>query len=697
MLSTSATFAGIDYNARKVEQGRAALIERSGFGWAQDLPCTLMDDKQYMLDQMALNPRCKKGQFHFALSCRGREYTFEQLTDLAHQVLDHLGYGGQPTLIFAHTDTDNNHIHVICPRVTADGKRIDSNREAERAKEFLDQLLVREVKQVPDIKREADHYRFTSVEQFIYVMRSLGCEASHHVPNRDDYGKIDGMEYDPDNIYVWRNAEPVKSYPVAEIQKCAKKTLTAKQKGRAAELKRLVLDLRRAECGTRNAECGGRSAERGTRNAERGGRNVKIRTRKEFFASEQVRQFIASTDKEALAKAGMTEEDLRQLVLFREEARERLGITICYQRDRNGVPRGLSIVDPASRAAYLGSEILGKQTMRHLLDPTLEERQQAEAAKADQAKDATATAAKGTTSAERKADQAKTKAAQARDMRVRALCRMLAGIVRNPEYQVKLSWSVDNDLFLRIGNKEVYKPVRTADLQHANRYGVDRDVYLMAVYFPHETFRLLKRDFARQCKERGVLPNAFDIDTIRINKTYAGDARIEVCFKGEEEFHSKFMDMKDFVDFMNNHNRKDDDWQERLRLVGKYLGYECCRHMLEGFEVETLERGYADSHGMDAERIFREPDWHDESPEVSECVFFFEEILVSFIEYIGVAFSAPGGSRYANREYEVGQGESPKVIIGGVEYDLRDVRNGLVSTKQTRQVTVQRRKRGRGL
>lgn len=69
--------------------------------------------------------------------------THEQLVSFARRYMNEMGYGqqDQPMLIYAHHDTDNNHIHVITSRVAPDGQKIDNNHERRRSQDVINRLL----------------------------------------------------------------------------------------------------------------------------------------------------------------------------------------------------------------------------------------------------------------------------------------------------------------------------------------------------------------------------------------------------------------------------------------------------------------------------------------------------------------------------------------------------------------------------
>ncbi len=142
ILPSSTTFHAVDYNERKVSEGVAELLEMKGFDLI-DQNYTPEDLKQAFIDYTyQYNDRIQKPQFHLAISCRGNEYTHEQLLEIAHKYLDEMGYGdpNQPVLIYAHHDTDNNHLHIVTSRVAPDGHKIDHNQERIRSQEVINRM-----------------------------------------------------------------------------------------------------------------------------------------------------------------------------------------------------------------------------------------------------------------------------------------------------------------------------------------------------------------------------------------------------------------------------------------------------------------------------------------------------------------------------------------------------------------------------
>ena len=180
ILPSSATFHAVEYNERKVSQGKAELLEMTNFGYIGSTGTYTWEElTKYLMDYTSSNGRIKKPQFHVAISCRGKEYSKEQLVAIAHQYMDEMGYGysGQPMLIYAHHDTDNNHIHIITSRVDPYGRKINHNHERLRSQETINRIMgVDETARLNVSISQALEYKFASVPQFMAIMETLGYE-----------------------------------------------------------------------------------------------------------------------------------------------------------------------------------------------------------------------------------------------------------------------------------------------------------------------------------------------------------------------------------------------------------------------------------------------------------------------------------------------------------------------------------------
>ena len=180
ILPSSTTFHAVDYNERKVSEGVAELLEMKNFGFVGQIePYTSDQLKQYLMLYTSRNERIKVPQFHLAISCRGDEYTYEQLLDIAHKYLKEMGYGeeGQPILIYAHHDTDNHHLHIVTSRVAPDGHKIDDHHERIHSQDVINRLMGENQQQrASEAVKNAFEYKFATLNQFRAILESCGYE-----------------------------------------------------------------------------------------------------------------------------------------------------------------------------------------------------------------------------------------------------------------------------------------------------------------------------------------------------------------------------------------------------------------------------------------------------------------------------------------------------------------------------------------
>ena len=184
ILPGSSNFHAVLYNERKVAKGTARLIEIKNFGILEDIDSfgkpTPEELRSYLQTYSARNGRIRQTQFHLAISCKGQGMSEDELLDFAHAYLKEMGYGqdGQPLLVYAHRDTDNNHIHIVTSRVAPDGNKINDSQERIRSQKAIDRILGHDARKNTEIDLEnAKGYYYTSMAQFKALLSSLGYES----------------------------------------------------------------------------------------------------------------------------------------------------------------------------------------------------------------------------------------------------------------------------------------------------------------------------------------------------------------------------------------------------------------------------------------------------------------------------------------------------------------------------------------
>ena len=195
ILQSTPTFHAVAYNEAKVAKGAATLLEIKNFGEIDNLGYSEPEElTRFLIEYSKQNSRIKNPQFHLAISCKGQEYTHQQLMEFAHQYLKEMGYGDpdQPLLIYGHTDTDNNHIHIITSRVDPRGKKINDSNERRKSQKVLEKILKTNLKEKAEKDVEtAMQFDFRNVQQFKSVMEAMNYECFEK--NGNIYIKKGGM------------------------------------------------------------------------------------------------------------------------------------------------------------------------------------------------------------------------------------------------------------------------------------------------------------------------------------------------------------------------------------------------------------------------------------------------------------------------------------------------------------------------
>jgi hypothetical protein len=175
-LKPSTSFKGISYNFAKMLLDKGELMQVKNFHALQGLLHPRAEDYLHYLE--ALTKQSKRivyPQMHVTLSTSGRTHSKEELTNIAEQWLQGMGYGEQPYLIVFHKDTQNNHVHLVSTRIGRDGKKINDSYEHVNGYKVLDRVMgVNSAEQVRQDMAQALAYRFSSRAQFMMLLEQKG-------------------------------------------------------------------------------------------------------------------------------------------------------------------------------------------------------------------------------------------------------------------------------------------------------------------------------------------------------------------------------------------------------------------------------------------------------------------------------------------------------------------------------------------
>ena len=131
----------IGYNFKKVEKGEANILLAAELYQDKEGSYTM---EEVFADMEALIPkkcRTRKTVFHCSINPHPDEkLSNEQLTQIAKEYMEALGYGNQPYIVFKHNDIAREHIHIVSLRIDGEGKKINDKFEKRRSKQITDTL-----------------------------------------------------------------------------------------------------------------------------------------------------------------------------------------------------------------------------------------------------------------------------------------------------------------------------------------------------------------------------------------------------------------------------------------------------------------------------------------------------------------------------------------------------------------------------
>lgn len=173
--SSGNDFHGVQYNDKKVEKGKGELMLMKNFPSFINQESSKEQVRDYF-KSISNNKKVKSPQFHAVISTKFQEHNKEELTTVAENFMNDLGYGDQPYIAVFHKDTENNHIHIVSTRVSKEtGKKINDSYEKLKAQKALKNTL----EKLYGLNVEKDlnkllSYKFSSIAQLELLLKRNG-------------------------------------------------------------------------------------------------------------------------------------------------------------------------------------------------------------------------------------------------------------------------------------------------------------------------------------------------------------------------------------------------------------------------------------------------------------------------------------------------------------------------------------------
>lgn len=127
-------YGALAYNQQKVDKGRGAVLATSGIREPADGRFGVAALAEELLAWMPRHVRTEKPVVHISLNPDPQDVlSDEELADIAADYMEGMGWGGQPYIVYKHTDIERTHIHIVSVQVDSSGRKIRDSRRNERS------------------------------------------------------------------------------------------------------------------------------------------------------------------------------------------------------------------------------------------------------------------------------------------------------------------------------------------------------------------------------------------------------------------------------------------------------------------------------------------------------------------------------------------------------------------------------------
>ncbi|MCY0970560.1 relaxase/mobilization nuclease domain-containing protein [Chryseobacterium wangxinyae] len=186
--SSGSDFHGIKYNDKKVENGKGELMLMKNFPSFINESSNQQQVRDY-LKSVSKNEKVKKPQLHAVISTKFQNHSKDDLTKVAENFMEEMGYGMQPFIVVFHKDTDNNHIHIVSTRVDKQtGKKINDSYERLKAQKALGITMEKLYGQKPEEELEKLlNYKISSLNQLETLLNRNGYKRGKNTNDENSF------------------------------------------------------------------------------------------------------------------------------------------------------------------------------------------------------------------------------------------------------------------------------------------------------------------------------------------------------------------------------------------------------------------------------------------------------------------------------------------------------------------------------
>lgn len=134
-------YGALFYNQEKVDKGVGTVLTTHILREPVDGNFNVGETAEDILRWMPDHFRTEKPVIHISLNPDPKDnLSDEQLSEIAGHYMDRMGWGGQPYIVFKHSDIEREHIHIVSVQVGQDGKKIKDSKRNERSVAVTEEL-----------------------------------------------------------------------------------------------------------------------------------------------------------------------------------------------------------------------------------------------------------------------------------------------------------------------------------------------------------------------------------------------------------------------------------------------------------------------------------------------------------------------------------------------------------------------------
>lgn len=161
----SSLFGALAYNQNKIDEGEGKVLCSNKITEHED---GLFDIHSCMVDfdrQLPKDIKTEKPIMHISLNPHPDDVlSDEQLTAIAEEYMDKMGYGNQPYMVYKHEDIARHHLHIVSLNVDETGKKIADSNNFYKSKKITRELEQKYGLHSAEKKKQAEVFDFKKVD-----------------------------------------------------------------------------------------------------------------------------------------------------------------------------------------------------------------------------------------------------------------------------------------------------------------------------------------------------------------------------------------------------------------------------------------------------------------------------------------------------------------------------------------------------